>query len=256
MCQSREAFCELLASLCEFSLFVSGILSSYWNMNMYYLSFVIGSKISVSISYFIFPYEWLHGEYHLIFYTCLSHWGCTTHICVSKLTIIGPDNGLSPGRRQAIIWTNAGMLLIGPVGTIFSEILIRIHTLSLKKNAFENVWETAAISSRPQCVILCSAVMSSGMTATDLHLYKLIFDTLNQYSLCSGACYSGGHAGNTVLVPCHFSVKQRTRLTNPTMHQTNIPQCTLLYTKRCIVGYGTGVLWDLCNTGTWSSSSL
>ena len=29
------------------------------------------------------------------------------HICVSKLTIIGSENGLSPGRRQAIIWTNA-----------------------------------------------------------------------------------------------------------------------------------------------------
>ena len=35
-----------------------------------------------------------------------------THICVSKLTIIGSDNGLSPGRRQAIIWTNAGILFI------------------------------------------------------------------------------------------------------------------------------------------------
>ena len=33
----------------------------------------------------------------------LTHWGRVTHICVSKLTIIGPDNGLSPGRRQAII---------------------------------------------------------------------------------------------------------------------------------------------------------
>ena len=45
------------------------------------------------------------------------------HICVSKQTIIGSDNGLSPGRRQAIIWTNAGILLIGTLGTNFSEIL-------------------------------------------------------------------------------------------------------------------------------------
>ena len=52
-----------------------------------------------------------------------------THICVSKLNIIGSDNGLSPGRRQAIIWTNAGILLIGPLGTNFSEILSEIHTL-------------------------------------------------------------------------------------------------------------------------------
>ena len=56
-----------------------------------------------------------------------------SHICVSKLTIIGPDNGLSPGRRQAIIYTNAGILLIGPSGTNFSEILIEIRTFSSKK---------------------------------------------------------------------------------------------------------------------------
>ena len=50
-----------------------------------------------------------------------------------KLTSIGSDNGLSPGRRQAIIWTNAGIFLIGPLGTNFSEILIEIHTFSFKK---------------------------------------------------------------------------------------------------------------------------
>ena len=33
----------------------------------------------------------------------LTHWGRVTHTCVNKLTIIGSDNGLSPGRRQAII---------------------------------------------------------------------------------------------------------------------------------------------------------
>ena len=63
----------------------------------------------------------------------LTHWGRVTHICISNLTIIGSDNGLSPGRRQAIIWTNVGILLIGPLGTNFNEILIKIHTFSLKK---------------------------------------------------------------------------------------------------------------------------
>ena len=63
----------------------------------------------------------------------LTHWGRVMHICVSNLTIIGSDNGLSPGRHQAIIWTNAGILLIGPLGTNFSEILIDIITFSLKK---------------------------------------------------------------------------------------------------------------------------
>ena len=63
----------------------------------------------------------------------LTHWGRVTHICVSKLTIIGSDNGLSPDRRQAITWTNVGILLIGPLGTNFSEILIKILTFSFKK---------------------------------------------------------------------------------------------------------------------------
>ena len=56
-----------------------------------------------------------------------------THICVGKLTIIGSDNGLSPGRRQAIIWINAGILLIWPLGKNFSEIYIEIFTFSFKK---------------------------------------------------------------------------------------------------------------------------
>ena len=56
-----------------------------------------------------------------------------THICSRKLTNIRSDNGLSPGRRQAIIWTNAGILLIGPLETNFSEILIKIQTFSFNK---------------------------------------------------------------------------------------------------------------------------
>ena len=63
----------------------------------------------------------------------ITHWGRMTHICVSKLTIIGSDNGLSPERRQANIWINAGILLIGTLGTYFSEISIGIQTFSFKK---------------------------------------------------------------------------------------------------------------------------
>ena len=44
----------------------------------------------------------------------LTHWGRVTHIWGSRFAIIGSDNGLSPGRRQSIIWTYAGILLIGP----------------------------------------------------------------------------------------------------------------------------------------------
>ena len=55
------------------------------------------------------------------------------HICVGNNTIIGSGNGLSPARRQAITWTNVGILSIGPLGTNFSEMLIEIHTFSFKK---------------------------------------------------------------------------------------------------------------------------
>ena len=63
----------------------------------------------------------------------LTHWGRVTHICVSKLTTIGSDNGLSPGRRQAIIWSNAGILFNWTLGTNFSEILSEIDTFSFKQ---------------------------------------------------------------------------------------------------------------------------
>ena len=41
----------------------------------------------------------------------LTHWGRVTHICIGKLISIGSDNGLLPGRRQAIIWTNVGIFV-------------------------------------------------------------------------------------------------------------------------------------------------
>ena len=60
----------------------------------------------------------------------LTHWGRVTHICVGKLTNIDSDNGLSSERRQAIIWTSVGILLIGPLGTKFSENLFEIVIFS------------------------------------------------------------------------------------------------------------------------------
>ena len=71
-----------------------------------------------------------------------------THICVSKLTIFGSDNGLSPERRQANIWTNAGILLIGTLGTNFSEMLNEIHTFSFKKMHLK----TSSVKRRPFCL--------------------------------------------------------------------------------------------------------
>ena len=70
------------------------------------------------------PPFWPRPEHNARQSPLWTHWGRTTLICVSKLTIIGSDYGLSPRRLQAIIWTNTGILLIGPIGTNISEILI------------------------------------------------------------------------------------------------------------------------------------
>ena len=67
-------------------------------------------------------------------YCELIYWGWVTNICISKLIIIGSDNGLSPGRRQAIIWTNAGILLIGPPGTTFHEIWLKLLHFHSRKS--------------------------------------------------------------------------------------------------------------------------
>ena len=66
-----------------------------------------------------------------------TQWGQVTYILVNEQTIIGSDNGLLPGWCQAIIWTNAAILFIQPLGTNFSEILIRIQTFSFKKIHFK-----------------------------------------------------------------------------------------------------------------------
>ena len=79
-------------------------------------------------------------------------------ICVSNLTIIGSDNGLSPGRHQAIIWTNAGILLIGPLGTNFNEILIGIQIFSFKKMHFK-MW---SVKWRPFCLGLSVLTYTTG----------------------------------------------------------------------------------------------
>ena len=102
-------------------------------------------------------HDQLHSQENcdVITYTCLNpiqtisltHWGRVTHICVVNLTIIASDNGLLPDRRQAIVWSNAGILLIGLLGTNFNEILIEILTFSFKKMH----WKVSA-KWRPFCL--------------------------------------------------------------------------------------------------------
>ena len=95
-----------------------------------------------------FPHGWYHsvllgagcGKYivttadlHSMYIYCLLTLNSLTYKFVSKLANIGSENGLSHDRRQVTIWTNAGILLIGPWGTNFNEILIGIHIFSFTK---------------------------------------------------------------------------------------------------------------------------
>ena len=87
----------------------------------------------------------------------LTHWGRVAHICVGNITIIGSENGLSP------IWTSARVLLVGPSGTNYIEIIMEIHS---RKCMWECRLQMTAISSRHQCVkgyrqilICCNSVI-------------------------------------------------------------------------------------------------
>ena len=86
----------------------------------------------------------------ILFDCLLTHWGRVTHICVRYLTTISSDNGLSPGRRQAITCTNAEVSLIGSLWTNFSEVWIEIPTFSYKKIRFK----LSSAKWRPFCVCL------------------------------------------------------------------------------------------------------
>ena len=80
----------------------------------------------------------------------LTHWARVAQICDGNLNIIGPDNGLSRDRRQAITRTNFVILLYRPLGTNFGDIFFDIL---IHENAIENVLcKTASILPGPQCV--------------------------------------------------------------------------------------------------------
>ena len=54
--------------------------------------------------------------------TMLHPFSLTT--CNYSIRGLPSDNGLLPDWRQAVIWTNAGILLTGPIETNYSEILL------------------------------------------------------------------------------------------------------------------------------------
>ena len=102
--------CILFLNMSDYMLSIDAFI-----LFVYYFINILSSTIAC-------VYAMCKNSINGIFVILLTHWGRVTHICRSKVTIIGSDNGLSPSRRQAIIWTNAGILLIRPLGTNFNEL--------------------------------------------------------------------------------------------------------------------------------------
>ena len=116
-----------------------------------------------------------------------------THISVSK-RITGSDNSLSPDRRQTIIWTNAGILLICTLGTNFGEILIEIHTFLLKKMLL--------IMSSAKWRPFVSASLWSQRRVPRLVYKDRIFDVQSLANVCTSVIYSSSlfHAEKMLII--------------------------------------------------------
>ena len=118
------------ASLIHNQIIAKHISRKLW---LYFVHYVTNATMLKEIRHLTLKFTWIDNYNTVNSEGYLTHWGRVMQIYVSKLTIIGSDNGLSPIQRQAIIWTHAGRLLIQTLGTNFSEILIQIHTFSNKK---------------------------------------------------------------------------------------------------------------------------
>ena len=190
----------------------------------------------------------------LVIASCdFTHWVQVTHICISKLTIIGSDNGLSPGRRQAIIWTNTGILLIGPLGTKVSGIIIEIDIFSFKKVHFKmssGKWQ-------PSCLGLNVLKGHPWCSCDDVTVMTLVCvagcDYKMEISWFSGSHLTlTGHYVHGLWGTDRWSRKQWAKYN----------EVLLLYHKNvynrhpvaCSAGWGIGCfLWDLTHCGLVTS---
>ena len=131
---------------------------------------------------------------------------------MGNLTIIGSDNDLLPGRRQAIIWINAGILLIAPLLTNFSEIWIEIHTFSFKK-------------------------MYLKISSANWHLFHL---GLNVLTLRWLTLIYGTHGQLTSGNACHFRVYNRWLFWSTVMNSKVAMQLGWNFDGKCIACHFSG----------------
>ena len=82
----------------------------------------------------------------------LSHWG-RMHICVTKLTIIGSDNGLRAWSAPSHYLNKCWNIVNSNLRNNLQWTLNRNSYISIQENVFENiVCKMAAILSGPQCI--------------------------------------------------------------------------------------------------------
>ena len=128
------------------------------------------------------PSHWYITAFYIISQPTEAGWR------VSNLAIIGSDNSLSPGRHQVIVWTNAGILLSGPLGTKFNEILFIIHTISFKKIHLKmstGKWQPLCLSLHVMTIKWCNQLkkltVNENKSTLDQLESKSIPDLLSQF---------------------------------------------------------------------------
>ena len=114
--------------------FVSSRKWSHEHLKQYCVHLSVGTD-SMAVKYKPWDYNCITRNHKNRWHTLneTTHWGRGTHSWVSKLTIIGSDNGLSPGRRRSIVCTSTGILLIRTQRTNISEILIKFRHFHSRK---------------------------------------------------------------------------------------------------------------------------
>ena len=162
-----------------------------------------------------------------------------THICVNDLTIIGLVNGLWPGRRQVIIRTNAGILLIRPLGTNWSEILIEILIFSFKKMRLT----VSSAKRRPFCLVL------NVLAATSLLVHDFLCCWL--FQLCNSSPISSKKIWN-IGVYCRMT--RASLLYHHWHYLTHLPLVPHIWITRSCDNRSSIWVWN--QVAFWDASSL
>ena len=123
-------------------------------------------------------------------------------------------NSLRPSDAYMRRWTNAGILLIGTLGTNFSEILIDIQTFSFKKMHLK----ISSVKWHPFCLVLnvlrtpaalamtCCFIWLIPDTCSDYH-YMTSFKSQQSVSLWACGCHiSEGQTCTSLLQDAHKQV--------------------------------------------------